>query len=117
MSGELLIGGVGLAEGYLKRPELTAQKFRPGLRSGRAAERPSGVSVSGVSAGVQFQVVCSSFTSLGDDKSSLEESFFLLLFGAEPTGSSLRPDVFACGPQITAGHFISAVAGYTKLVA
>ncbi|CAJ1399322.1 unnamed protein product [Effrenium voratum] len=30
VEGELLIGGVGLAEGYLKRPELTAQKFRPG---------------------------------------------------------------------------------------
>lgn len=29
VSGELLIGGKGLAEGYHDRPELTAEKFRP----------------------------------------------------------------------------------------
>lgn len=33
-SGELLIGGDGLARGYLKRPELTAEKFIPDTFSG-----------------------------------------------------------------------------------
>ena len=30
--GELWIGGVGLAPGYFKRPELTAEKFVPDSR-------------------------------------------------------------------------------------
>jgi len=33
-SGEVLIGGAGLARGYLKRPELTAEKFIPDPFSG-----------------------------------------------------------------------------------
>jgi len=38
-SGELLIGGEGLARGYLKRPELTAEKFIPDTFGGVADAR------------------------------------------------------------------------------
>jgi amino acid adenylation domain-containing protein len=37
--GELHLGGVGLARGYLGRPELTAQRFVPDGVSGRVGER------------------------------------------------------------------------------
>ncbi|HKV91322.1 MAG TPA: amino acid adenylation domain-containing protein, partial [Candidatus Angelobacter sp.] len=37
--GELCIGGEGVARGYLKRPELTAEKFVPNPYSGRAGKR------------------------------------------------------------------------------
>ncbi len=33
--GELVIGGAGVALGYLDRPDLTAERFRPGLFGGR----------------------------------------------------------------------------------
>ena len=38
MPGELLIGGIGIAHGYLGRPELTADRFSP-TRSGPRARR------------------------------------------------------------------------------
>jgi amino acid adenylation domain-containing protein len=37
--GEMHIGGAGLAEGYLKRPELTAEKFIPNPFSNKIGER------------------------------------------------------------------------------
>ncbi|MBU6411539.1 MAG: AMP-binding protein, partial [Verrucomicrobia bacterium] len=37
--GELMIGGAGVARGYLGRPELTAQRFIPNPFPGRGAER------------------------------------------------------------------------------
>jgi amino acid adenylation domain-containing protein len=37
--GELLIGGVGLARGYLDRPEMTAERFVPDVFSGRPGAR------------------------------------------------------------------------------
>ena len=39
LSGELLIAGRGVARGYWRRPELTAQRFIPDPFSGRAGER------------------------------------------------------------------------------
>ena len=37
--GEMLVGGAGLAQGYLKRPELTAQRFIPDHLTGRPEAR------------------------------------------------------------------------------
>jgi amino acid adenylation domain-containing protein len=37
--GEMYVGGAGLAQGYLKRPELTAERFVPDAVSGRSGER------------------------------------------------------------------------------
>ena len=39
VTGELHLGGAGLARGYLKRPELTAEKFVPDSYSGEAGAR------------------------------------------------------------------------------
>lgn len=39
VTGELLIGGAGVARGYLRRPSLTAEKFVPDAFSGRAGAR------------------------------------------------------------------------------
>jgi amino acid adenylation domain-containing protein len=39
VSGELCIGGLGLARGYLNKPDLTAEKFIPNHFSGQPGER------------------------------------------------------------------------------
>src|SRR5207237_3122975 len=40
MTGELYIGGAGVARGYLHRPELTQQRFIPDPFSGEPGPRP-----------------------------------------------------------------------------
>lgn len=37
--GEMYVGGAGLAQGYLNRPDLTAERFVPDVLSGRDGER------------------------------------------------------------------------------
>jgi acyl-coenzyme A synthetase/AMP-(fatty) acid ligase/acyl carrier protein len=39
VTGELLIGGIGISRGYAKRPSITAEKFIPDLFSGRQGGR------------------------------------------------------------------------------